>query len=68
MLGPLKGGSPLDTVLRETGSVGDGAKREGVLGRKELQGALEAGGELGEDDTGLSLEALGSSVNDRNHS
>lgn len=36
------------------------------LGRVEVQGALDAGRETGKDDPGVSLEALGSSVNEGN--
>jgi len=65
LLGPLEGGGPLNAVLGQTRGVGDGAKWEADLGGEEIKGALEARRELGQNHTSLALEALSSTVHNR---
>jgi len=49
-------------MLRLPWRVRQGAELEGLGGGEEVEGAVEAGGQSGEDDAGLALETLGAAV------
>ena len=62
MLIPKHNHRVLDAVLGQTGNLLDSAKREGVVRRKLVHGALVASRGVGHDDTCLSLEALSATI------
>lgn len=52
-------------MLRQTRRLRDGTHGEGLLGREGVQGALEAGRDLGQDESALAAQALRASVDER---
>ena len=53
-----------NTVLWEAWRFSDGAEREGLLGRKRIEGALEAACDARKNDTSLARETLSASIDD----
>lgn len=62
-VGPLKDMRPLNAVLRQTRCVGNGTQWESSGFAQHIHRALVAGRDSGEDNTGLTLESFGASVN-----
>jgi hypothetical protein len=56
VLAPLEQAGVFDAVLGPAGRVGDGTDLEGGLGREQLQRALEARRDAGQDHPRLALE------------